>query len=182
MPTRRVFHSFHYANDSWRAAQVRNIGTIEGNEPVKSNTWEEVKRKGDESVRRWIDDNMQGRSCIVVLIGAETASRKWCKYEIEHAWKEGKGVVGVYIHKLLDQNQKQSVQGKNPFDLFYIDKTFNYIKEQAMAVDGNEVVLSKVCKTYNPPCNNSSDVYAYIGEHINDWVEEAICIRNSYPK
>ena len=28
---RRVFYSFHYQPDNWRAAMVRNIGSIEGN-------------------------------------------------------------------------------------------------------------------------------------------------------
>ena len=30
---RRVFYSFHYQADSWRASMVRNIGSIEGNKP-----------------------------------------------------------------------------------------------------------------------------------------------------
>ena len=31
---RRTFYSFHYKPDNWRAAQVRNMGVIEGNRPV----------------------------------------------------------------------------------------------------------------------------------------------------
>ncbi len=46
MAKRQVFYSFHFDNDSWRAGQVRNIGVVEGNTPVSSNDWEEVKRKG----------------------------------------------------------------------------------------------------------------------------------------
>lgn len=30
---------------------------------------------------------MKYRSCVVVLVGSETASRPWIQYEIEHAWK-----------------------------------------------------------------------------------------------
>lgn len=44
MTKRQVFYSFHFKNDSWRAGQVRNIGVVEGNMPVSSNDWEEVKR------------------------------------------------------------------------------------------------------------------------------------------
>lgn len=44
MTKRQVFYSFHFKNDSWRAGQVRNIGVVEGNTPVSSNDWEEVKR------------------------------------------------------------------------------------------------------------------------------------------
>ena len=31
MVTRRVFFSFHYRPDNWRAGQVRNMGLVEGN-------------------------------------------------------------------------------------------------------------------------------------------------------
>jgi len=47
---RKVFYSFHYAKDSWRAGQVRNIGVVEGDEPLTSNKWEEVKQKGDANI------------------------------------------------------------------------------------------------------------------------------------
>ena len=36
---RRVFYSFHYSPDNWRAAMVRNIGSIEGNRPATDNGW-----------------------------------------------------------------------------------------------------------------------------------------------
>lgn len=51
MTKRQVFYSFHFKNDSWRAGQVRNIGVVEGNTPVSSNDWEEVKRKGNVAVK-----------------------------------------------------------------------------------------------------------------------------------
>ena len=50
----QFFYSFHYENDSWRASQVRNIGVLDGNSPVSSNDWEEVKRKGGISSKKWI--------------------------------------------------------------------------------------------------------------------------------
>ena len=62
MTKRQVFYSFHFKNDSWRAGQVRNIGVVEGNTPVSSNDWEEVKRKGDDSIKRWIDTH--GKSSV----------------------------------------------------------------------------------------------------------------------
>ena len=50
----QFFYSFHYENDSWRASQVRNIGVLDGNSPVSSNDWEEVKRKVEDFVKKWI--------------------------------------------------------------------------------------------------------------------------------
>lgn len=182
MTKRQVFYSFHFKNDSWRAGQVRNIGVLEGNNPVSSNEWEEVKRNGDNAIKKWIHSNMNYRSCIIVLIGSETATRKWCKYEIERAWKDGKGIVGVYINNLKDVLGNQDLKGDNPFELFCIDKTFNYIAQHKKPADSTEINLSEICKAYTPPYQTSSYVYNYIKEHIDIWVEEAIKIRNQYPK
>ena len=82
---RQVFYSFHYKNDVRRVSQVRNIGALEDNKPVSDNEWEEVKRKGDDNIKKWINDNMNYRSCVIVMVGEETANRKWVKYEIEKA-------------------------------------------------------------------------------------------------
>ena len=42
-------------------------------------TWEEVKRKGDDNIKKWINDQLKYRSCTIVLIGEETSERKWVK-------------------------------------------------------------------------------------------------------
>jgi hypothetical protein len=47
---RRVFFSFHYDADKWRASQVRNMGALEGNIPCSDNDWETVKRGGDAGI------------------------------------------------------------------------------------------------------------------------------------
>ena len=70
---RRVFYSFHYKPDNWRASQVRNMGVIEGNQAVADNDWETVTKGGDAAIKKWIDDQMVGRSCVVVLIGSAAA-------------------------------------------------------------------------------------------------------------
>ena len=74
---RKVFYSFHYQGDSWRASKIRNIGVVEGNQPASANEWEEVKRGGETAIKRWIGDQLQGRTCTIVLVGAETANRPW---------------------------------------------------------------------------------------------------------
>ena len=60
----RVFFSFHYMKDSWRAGQVRNMGVLEGNPPVSTNEWEEVKQKGNNNIERWIAQNMDCKHSI----------------------------------------------------------------------------------------------------------------------
>jgi len=161
---RRAFFSFHYKKDHWRAAQVRNMGVIEGNRPVSDNDWEEIKRGGDTAIKRWIDEQMKGKSVVIVLIGSHTAGRKWIKYEIKRGWELGKGLLGIYIHNLKDENGNQSPKGRNPFD----DFTLNGKK------------LSEIVKAYDPPYSTSKYVYDYIKTHLEDWVEEAIEIRGQY--
>lgn len=182
MGKRQVFYSFHFAKDSWRAAKIKNIGVIEGNTPVSSNEWENVKRKGKDAIEKWINDAMNYRTCVVVLIGSETYSREWCNYEVQHAWKEGKGIVGIYIHGLEDAAGNQSEKGPNPFENFYIDKTINYIAQRKTPIDNNEINLSHICKAYDPPYITSKGVYGFIEDNIDRWCEEAIRIRNQYPK
>lgn len=179
---RQVFFSFHYDNDVWRASKVRNMGVVEGQPLFSDNGWEKVRRSSETAIKNWIEKEMNMRSCVVVLIGEETASRKWVKYEIEEAWKKGKGIVGIYVHNLYDQNNEQSEKGDNPFDSFYVDKTINYIKERSYPADSNDIKLSNVCKAYDSCYTMSTNVYNYIRSNIEEWIEEAIRIRNCYPK
>ena len=166
MATRRkTFFSFHYKPDNWRAAKVRNMGVVEGNAPVADNAWETVKGGGAPAIRRWINDQMVGRSCVIVLIGSKTAGRKWIKYEIERAWAEKKGLLGIYIHKLEGADGNQAPKGRNPFG--------------DVSLDGQK--LSGIVKAYSPPGRTSKSAYRYISDHMSEWVEEAIQIRKSYP-
>jgi len=162
MTKRQIFYSFHFENDVMRVQLVRNMGVIEGNQSTSSNNWEELKRKGDKSIKKWINDNMKHRSCVVVLIGSDTAGRKWIDYEIKKAWNDGKGVVGIYIHNLKCPNNEIRTKGKNPFEAFTLN-------------DGKEK-LSNIVKCYNPIPN---DAYKVIKANIDDWIEEAINIRDN---
>ncbi len=47
-----------------------------------------------------------------------------------------------------------------------------------MKKDGKK--LSSIVKAYNPPYTNSKNVYNHISENLEDWIEEAIKIRNEY--
>ena len=164
MLKRQVFYSFHFKNDVMRVQQVRNMGIIEGNEPTSPNNWEELKRKGKKSIEKWIDDNMKYRSCVIVLIGSETAYREWIDYEIKKAWNDKKGLVGIYIHNLKCPNNGIDKKGKNPFEAFSLN-------------NGDKKKLSNIVKCYNPSLNDS---YNDIKNNIDSLIEEAINIRNNY--
>ena len=162
---RQVFYSFHYKPDCWRASQVRNIGTIEGNKPAPDNEWEEIASKGDDAIKRWINEQMKYRSCTVVLVGNQTANRKWINHEIVKSWDEGMGVVGIYIHGLKNSKGFISYKGNNPFD---------YITH---GLTGKK--LSTIVKCYNPTGQNSKERYDWISKYLSDAVEEAVKIRGN---
>jgi hypothetical protein len=163
---RKVFYSFHFKPDNWRVSQVRNIGAIEDNKPAPDNDWEAIKASGDQAIKSWINNQMKGRTCAIVLIGEKTAGRKWIEYEIKKSWNDGKGLLGIYIHNLKNKDGEQSNKGKNPFDGF--------------TVGDNKKTLSSIVKTYDPPSSTSTKVYEYIKENLETWVGTAIDIRNSY--
>jgi len=152
---RQIFFSFHFDNDVMRVQQVRNIGALEGNTPVSANDWEEVKKKGDAAIKKWIADHMNYRSCVIVLVGEKTAARPWVKHEIQKAWEDGKGVFGIHIHNLKDPKTGTCSKGTNPFDQF---------------------TFKKGDKVYTIKCHNpkSDDAYNDIANNIGDWIEAAI--------
>lgn len=160
--TRKAFYSFHYKPDNWRASQVRNMGIVEGNKPASDNDWEDVKKDGDKAIQNWIDGQLSGKSVAIILIGENTAGRKWIDYEIEKAWNTKKGLLGIYIHNLKNSNGDQSSKGSNPFAGF--------------SIGGKK--LSTIVKAYNPPYTSSISVYSHIEDNLADWIEEAIEIRN----
>jgi len=61
---------------------------------------------------------------------------------------------------MVNSHQK----GSNPFDEFTV----------------SDEKLSKIVKAYDPPYSTSTYVYDHIKENLEDWVEEAIKIRNKY--
>jgi hypothetical protein len=161
---RRVFYSFHHKPDSWRASQVRNAGVVEGNREVSDNDWEAIKKSGAGSIKKWIDGQLSGRSCTVVLIGSSTAGRKWINYEIQRSWADGKGLLGIYVHNLKDGKSLKSAKGRSPFEGFSV---------------GSDP-LTSIIKAYDPPYTGSKNAYDYIKSNLGSWVEEAIAIRKRY--
>lgn len=158
MAKRPIFYSFHFDNDVFRVQQVRNMGALDGNEPVSPNEWETVKGKGDAAVKKWIEENMKYKQCVVVLVGEQTANRPWVLYEVAKAWNDGRGVVGIYIHNLnCMKTRTTSVKGKNPFDIVKLN-------------DGTP--LSRYVTCHDP--GFWGDAYNDIKNNIEQWVDQAI--------
>ena len=114
---RKVFFSFHYERDAWRASVVRNTGVIEGVAAAGFHDaafWEQVQKQGKSAVENLIDKALEETSVTVVLIGSETASRAYIAYEIERSIARGNGIIGIRINNIKDQNGHTDTPGIVP--------------------------------------------------------------------
>ena len=160
--TMRAFFSFHYERDHWRVQQVLNMGALEGQTVLNHQAWEEVKRKGESAIKTWIDGQMEGKSVVVVLVGAQTAGRKWVQYEIGHAWDNYKPLVGLRVHGLQNDFKQTDQAGPNPF--------------ATVTLTGGGTVADHV-PLFNPAGATSQAVYADIQKNLLTWVDSAVARR-----
>ena len=159
--TRKVFYSFHFKRDAWRAAQVRNSNAIAREDEfgvIDSVEWQEIERQGDEAIKRWINDQLMNTSVTVVLIGAETAERDWVDYEIRQSWKRGNALLGVRIHGVKNHDTETDVPGASPFAKIRL---------------GNGTPLSAIIKVYDWVKDNGR-------ANLGTWVENAFQARKAY--
>jgi hypothetical protein len=151
---RHVFFSFHFDRDHWRANQIRNSWVTQDREVagyVDAAEWEKIKRRNDSEIEQWIDNQINGTSVTVVLIGSETYGRKWIDYEIEQSVRNGNGFVGVYVHNVKDQDGRTTSKGRNPLSKW--------------SYEGGRG-LDEIYNNYNWKNDNGRD-------NFGDWVEEA---------
>jgi len=126
--TRYVFFSFHYERDVWRANQVRNSWVTKPDRAsaafIDAADFESLKRQGDPAIKKWINDQLDGTSVTVVLIGSETCNRKWVRYEIQQSIERGNGIIGIRIHNLKDNQGNEDEKGDTDFGL--VDGEHNF--------------------------------------------------------
>jgi len=116
---RSVYFSFHYA-DIWKVNQVRNSGMLFGAKSVgfvDRSLWEEAKAKRDPALKRLIANALVGTSVTVVLIGRETAGRRWVKHEIRESIKRGNAILGLHINSAPGRDRRLAHRGRVPHAL-----------------------------------------------------------------
>jgi len=155
---RRVFFSFHFTRDNWRANQVRNHWVTKPDAAsagyIDKAEFEKLKKRGDVAIQNWIDEQLKGTSVTAVLIGAETYTRKWVNYEIKQSHLKRNGLLGVYIHGLKNSERKTDVKGLNPFDKWHITQ------------NGRKIYFSELYSTYDWVSDNGYN-------NFGKWVEKA---------
>ncbi len=116
---RYVFFSFAY-NDvkNFKVNVIRNSWLLNNSSGtfVDGSIWETEKTKSPKAIMRLIDRGMNGTSVTVVLIGDETANRRWINYEIVKSFEKGNGILGVHINRIRSKDGIISSRGPNPLD------------------------------------------------------------------
>lgn len=125
---KRVFFSFHYQDViDFRANVVRQSWVTKADRYeagfFDASLWEESKRKGDNSLKRLINNGLSGTSVTSVLIGSETFDRPWVRYEIFKSLEQGNHLLGVHINSISCKNGYTKSAGPNPFD--YLGVQYN---------------------------------------------------------
>lgn len=155
---RRVFFSYHFQKDAWRANQVRHSWVPHPNREAAgffdAAEQEEVKRQSEEAIKRWIDRQLQNTSVTAVLIGEENAERPFVQYEIEKSVERGNGLLGIRIDTLKNKQGERGIRGENPLGHYYIE------------TESGEVPLSRIFPTYHWKEDKGN-------ENMSEWVEEA---------
>ena len=128
---RKVFFSFKYEDVS-RANVVRNSWVAQGKEAagfIDAADFEDVESQGEKAIENWIDEQLDGTSVTVVLVGQKTCNSKWVKYEIEKSKEIGNGLLGIDISKIKDLQGNTSERcGQIPtgYDFYYWNNNDGY--------------------------------------------------------
>jgi hypothetical protein len=156
---RQVFFTFHYQNDIFRVNTVRNHWLTKPDRESAGywdhSLWEETKRRGDRALENLIESGLKGSSVTVILIGSQTAGRKWVNYEVRRSHELGKGIMGVYINQIkCAKTGAIDYRGRNPLGDLYSSSIFG------------STSLSSLYPTYDWVTNNGYNNFA-------SWVEAA---------
>lgn len=120
---RRVFFSFHYQRDIWRINVLRNCFISKVSNYEDSSLWQ---KEDEKKIKLLIDSALADSTVTVVLIGTETAQRRWVKYEIQKSLELRNGMLGIHIHNVRDLRGRVDFKGMNPFDDFTVEQLGQY--------------------------------------------------------
>ncbi len=116
---RYTFFSFCYEDvKNFRVNVVRNSWVANNMKDtfVDGSIWEKEKSKGALVIKNLIEEGLNKTSVTTVLIGTETARRRWVKYEIVKSFDRGNGLLSIHINRIRNKEKMISAKGLNPFD------------------------------------------------------------------
>ena len=117
---RHTFFSFCYDDViNFRANVVRNSYVTKYGEDtfIDGSIWEDAKTKSPKVIKELIDNSgIKNTSVTAVLIGDNTANRRWINYEIIKSFEQGNGIIGIFINRIKDKTGHITHKGLNPLD------------------------------------------------------------------
>ncbi len=156
---KRVYFGFHHEDVvSFRANVVRNHNVISSatDEVIffDASIWEEAKIKGELALKRLINGGLDRTTVTCILIGSETYSRTWVRYEIFKSLQRGNKLLGIYIHRIKAKDGTTATKGPNPFEHLALK----------VSDDGKKVT----------PCFLGEDGKWYVFKLLDDWYPDEI--------
>jgi hypothetical protein len=97
---RNIFISHHGEDDEHvqhLKERLKDDGYEVRNSSVDSTKHQEV-RPSDETIKDNLTSGINWAGTFICLIGEDTHTRDWVDFEIEQAYKQGKPIVGIYMH------------------------------------------------------------------------------------
>jgi hypothetical protein len=117
---KRVYFAFTYQDViDFRANVVRNHKFAKGVEAAgyyDHSIWEDAKNTNPEVLKRLINTELENTSVTVVLIGSDTWSRRWVRYEIFQTLKRGNSLFGIHINGIKGKDGLTKASGPDPFN------------------------------------------------------------------
>jgi hypothetical protein len=168
---RYTFFSFCYEDvKNFKVNVVRNSWLLNHSSDtfIDGSIWEKEKSKGPTLIKNLIEKGLKKTSVTAILIGNETADRRWVKYEIVKSFEKGNGILAIHINRIRGKEQEISARGLNP-----LDRLAFQISEDGKKISFFELVNRKWIEfTDFPKINNKKSNTLYFDEGwfgINDF-------------
>ena len=125
---KRVFFSFYYQDVvDFRANVVRQHWLTKPDREAAgffdASIWGNAQLSGDVGIKRVINSGLDGTSVTCVLVGSETYSRRWVRYEVMKSFRRGNALLSVHINSIKGRDQNVQQSGPNP--LKHLGVTFS---------------------------------------------------------
>lgn len=143
---RKAYFAFKF-DDVMRVNNVRQAWKIDhpDNQLMRSfydsSLWESKKLEGDDALKKLTRDGVEYTSAVCVLIGTDTWSSWWVKYEIARSVIDSRGLLAVHINSLNHHQRRwPDPLGLNPLQLLGVYKSptgkFYLYEERQVVLNG----------------------------------------------
>lgn len=107
-----IFISYHYDRDNQIAREITEIiNTDKIN--VFSVVRENEKKKDDEIIKNWVDEEIKKTKITILLISKETLGRKYVSYELSKSLLNGNTVIPILIDSEENAFNEKSIDSVN---------------------------------------------------------------------